>query len=292
MRFDGYLGTKDATNTRLERSGALGLSLAFGGFAACAEYVSKVLPLQALSELPADGQLSLSVMLHWLGVSDRAALAVGTISYIAVSAVTVAVAGSAASRLKSDAVLAALPAAGAVLGGTYVHGTDIVAAIPLALIMAVQMHGNKVPVALGLTLVVVFWGAALEPTTGLVSWFALCSVCAGYVLHTFTRNNVFAVASTIIIFGVLSVASRSYGAASYTYMQRRHPSGPALDDRYPEASWANAIRDRYSTDAPMVWPIRILTWGGLTFLVGMAVRAGILELRTGSLARTDTSKRR
>lgn len=248
------------------------LALAFGGVAENAEYFSKVLPLHALSELPADGQLSFSVLLHGLGVSDKAALTGGTISYVAVSVFTIALASRAAVRMQSDAVLAALPAAGAVLGGTFVHGTDVVAAIPLALILAARTPAGRILAAVALTVLAVYWGAALEPAAGLAPWYALCAISTAYVLYFFTRKTPLAAVAALMIFGVLFEINRAYIASFHEYLQSPHATLAGIDPRYPEASWGAAIRERFSTGAACVWIVRVLTWSALVFVVGASTR--------------------
>ncbi|HET9097870.1 MAG TPA: glycosyltransferase 87 family protein, partial [Candidatus Baltobacteraceae bacterium] len=114
------------------------LGLACAGWAENLEYFRTVLPLHALSELDSDGQLSLSVILHALGMADTRAVQIGSLSYLAVNAAGVWAARSAAIRLRSPALIAALPAATAVVGGSFMHSTEIVAAVPLALLLVPQ----------------------------------------------------------------------------------------------------------------------------------------------------------
>ncbi len=248
------------------------LSLAFGGTAENVEYFSHVLPLHALSELPADGQLSFTALLHGLGTSDKIALIGGSISYFVVSAIAIAAARAGALRLGNDALLAALPAAGAVLGGTFVHGTDIVAAIPLALLVVTHAQSQKTPLTIAFALLLTYWGAALEPTTGLVPWFALCALSAGYVIYYFTQNSALAVGGTVLAFAALFEVSHVYGEAVRAYAHLPHRVSTAIDPAYSEATWAKAIRERSSTGAACVWLVRALTWTGLITVLTAAIR--------------------
>jgi hypothetical protein len=100
------------------------------------EYFHTLLPLQAASEIAAQDQYSLTRVLHLMNVSDRVALGAGTASYLAMTAIGVMIARRLAARVKSDALIALLPPALALLGGPFVHDLQLAAAIPAALILA------------------------------------------------------------------------------------------------------------------------------------------------------------
>ncbi|MBD5633075.1 MAG: DUF2029 domain-containing protein, partial [Candidatus Eremiobacteraeota bacterium] len=97
-------------------------SLAFLGVHGNVEYLTRVLPAQALGEgLEFTRQYGLSAALFALGVAPRGALAIGTLSYLAMLAAGVAFARRAARQWSSPELVAFVPAALALFGGAYVH---------------------------------------------------------------------------------------------------------------------------------------------------------------------------
>ncbi|MGH7736988.1 MAG: glycosyltransferase family 87 protein [Candidatus Tyrphobacter sp.] len=115
---------------------ALGLIAAAAGVLAVSPpvalaYLTTVLPAHAQAELLTVDQFSLSHVLARAGVADRTALVVGTLSYLLTLALGV-VAAKAASRRLGVAAIAYVPAATALLAGTFVHEIQMVAALPAA----------------------------------------------------------------------------------------------------------------------------------------------------------------
>lgn len=100
------------------------------------EYFTDVVPLHARSEVFAPGQFSLTAILAALGVPSSAALHLGAIQYVVVGLAGVFVARALAARLDNAAALACVPPLFAVVGGTFIHATDFILAIPAALLIA------------------------------------------------------------------------------------------------------------------------------------------------------------
>lgn len=120
------------------RAWLLGLGVAFAAAGALAvtphgwvEYVTSVLPSHARAELLAVDQFSLSHVLARAGLPDRIALLAGSLSYLLTLALGV-VAARIASRRLDAAAIAYVPAATALLAGTFVHEIQLVAALPIA----------------------------------------------------------------------------------------------------------------------------------------------------------------
>lgn len=95
------------------------------------EYFVTVLPSHARAELFAVDQFSLSHVLALAGAGDRLAVLLGSLSYL-LTLVLGVVAANAASRRLDDAAIAYVPAATALLAGTFVHQIQLVAALPIA----------------------------------------------------------------------------------------------------------------------------------------------------------------
>ena len=113
-------------------------SAAVLGLGANVAYVRVVLPLQALAEIAANDQYSLAHLLAVAGVAPKTAILLGSLSYVIVTGVGIAVAVRLA-RTRRPAYALLLPPAAAVLGGTYVHDVQIAVAIPCALLLAVDV---------------------------------------------------------------------------------------------------------------------------------------------------------
>ena len=106
------------------------LSLVVLGPGVNLEYFTSVLPAHALSEVTRDTQLSLTAVLTAIHVSPDAAVRAGTLWYAAMLVIGILAAGLLAKRTRNAAYLVCVPPAFAVFGGTFIHVTQIAAAIP------------------------------------------------------------------------------------------------------------------------------------------------------------------
>jgi len=113
-----------------------GVSIVAIGLPANIEYLRAVLPVQALSEIAANDQYSLTRIVHLLGFSDKIALLAGSISYFCMFVIGILIAKRVAEVLLQPALVVLLPSALALLGGTFVHDVEMGAAIPAVLILA------------------------------------------------------------------------------------------------------------------------------------------------------------
>ncbi len=245
------------------------LSLFVLGIAGNIEYVAVVLPLHALSELTSDGQLSLSVILHALGFSDARALAGGTVSYVVMVVLGIAFARTAARRFSDDAFLIAVPAAAAVVGGSFLHSTDIVAAVPLVLLLLVHAPAHRTVFTIALVLLATPWWAAFDDSRALGPWFAFSAIAAFYIVWQLNGKRVLiATGCAIIVAVTLFALSGSYNAARATFMAGRHSISIGIDPQYPQASWAQVNREAFSTESLPAWLIRTPTWAALLLIAG------------------------
>lgn len=250
-------------------AGALAiLGLAAAGLAENLEYFRTVLPLHALSELDSDGQLSLSVILHALGMADARAVQIGTLSYLAVNALGIWAARSAAIRLESPALLVVLPAATAVVGGSFIHSTEIVAAIPLALLLVPQVRYRPLFVG-ALVLLAIPWLTSTDDPSSFIGWFGLCALSAGYILRVCGGlRNLTSAACAALIFAALCEMSFSYQHSRLLYMHTPHAPAASIDERYPQAGWARIVHETFATQSAPAWMLRAPTWAGLVLLLG------------------------
>lgn len=244
------------------------LGLATAGLNENLEYFRTVLPLHALSELDSDGQLSLSVILHALGMTGARAVQIGNLSYLAVNAIGVWAARPAALALQSPALLAALPAATAVVGGSFMHSTEIVAAIPLALLLVPQPRYRAV-FAGALVLLAIPWLTSTDDPGSFIGWYGLCALSAGYILRVCAGlGNLASAACAAVVFAALCEMSFSYQHARALYMHTPHAALASIDERYPQASWARIVHETFATQSAPAWLLRAPTWARLVLLLG------------------------
>ena len=120
-------------------------SLALAGVPVTLEYLARVVPAHALSEVANAKQFSLTYALHRLGASDAAAVRAGELQYACALVAGVWLGRRIARRRENDAYLAAIPAAFAVLGGPFVHVSQLAAALPAALLLYADARGRARP---------------------------------------------------------------------------------------------------------------------------------------------------
>lgn len=135
------------------------VSLGTIGVAANIEYVRFVISAQALAEVPFDVQFSLTWLLAFFGAGDVAALRIAWVEYAGMLAAGVLLGGLIAKRLNLREALVVVPAATALLGGTYLHVFQIAAAIPCALVLAARVPAARVPAWIAVALLAVPWEA-------------------------------------------------------------------------------------------------------------------------------------
>lgn len=115
-----------------------GISVAMVGIPINIEYFARELPVHALSEVTVWFQYSFTAILHMLGVPDLLALRLASIQYALTLALGVIVAGPLARRMGSP-TLVLFPPVCAVLGGPFIHITQIASALPFALWAAMRL---------------------------------------------------------------------------------------------------------------------------------------------------------
>lgn len=129
---------RPAARIPLLAAGAIlgGLSLAFVGVAANAEFLTRVLPAQVASEMTRSDQLSLLALAYRLGAGPGVASALGDIAYPLATLLGIAFAITVERRGGTRGALIFIPPAIALVGVPYVHAHHLAAAIPAALLLA------------------------------------------------------------------------------------------------------------------------------------------------------------
>lgn len=247
---------------------ALGaLALVALGPAVNLEYFSSVLPAHALSEASRDTQYSLTAVLAALGLSPQAAVRGGTLWYVAMVVAGTMVAGRLARRMENAAFLACVPPAFAVFGGTFIHVTQIAAALPAAaLLVSYSAQRYRAIAIVALLALAVPWYWVMSPAL-----IVAPLVPVAYLAWRYTREGRFAlvagVGAAALLLGLLELVAMTPHAVAHTIP-------PAIDPRLAEASWSR-FTVKGSTNVLAGWMLRLPTWIALgTILVLLARAAG------------------
>jgi hypothetical protein len=265
-----------APATRFPLALALGVfasvSLAVLGLATNFEYFTSVLPAHALSEATRDTQYSLTAVLFSLGAPEGVALRMGLLWYGAMLALGTFVAGLLARKTGNDAFLVCVPPAFAVFGGTFIHVTQIAAALPAAvlLISSAKKEQQSLP-AIAVLLLAVPWAWAISPALIIAPLLPV-----GYLAWRYWKGNarvalLAALAAALLLWGLVELAGGAPGAAV-------HARTLAIDPRLAEATWSN-FTQKSSTNSIAAWMLRVPTWAGLLLLLTRTTAYALREAR-------------
>lgn len=243
------------------------------GFAANVEYFTSVLPAHALSELTRDTQYSATAVLSAFGFSQDVAVRAGSVWYAAMVIAGVTLAGLLARRMGNEAFIVCVPPAFAVFGGTFIHITQIAAAVPAAmLLVSYTSRRYRGPALVALLLLAVPWGWSLSPALQIAP-----VVPVAYIAWCYQRRGLLAIlVSAFVAAGLVVAFSQLYGLPSVQL--GAHLPAPAIDPRLAEATWS-AYSQRGSHGSIVAWAVRIPTWGGLALLFALLIREAAPRLR-------------
>jgi len=273
---------------RLKLAGAVAIlgiiCVLVAGVAQTSFYLTTVVPAHALSEVSRDNQYSVSTVLSALGASDSSAVLAGSVGYIVMSVVGIAVALRLARIYNAVALVVLVPPAISLLGGSFVHTGEIAAAVPAALVLLNLRSGSVILrsarfdfaqhrlrarlegwLLAALILLAVPWMLAVSAVMFLAPLYPAAYLA--YALWGRDRTLALAVAvvSAAIIFGLFSlVAVPAVHALGHA---RVHPP---IDPRLAEAGWRELVLGN-TTNRPIMWLLRLPTWVGLLAFAAAAI---------------------
>jgi hypothetical protein len=218
-------------------------------------------------------------------MTDTLAVRIGSLWYLASIAVGVVAAGALARKTKNAAFLACVPPAFAVFGGAYIHVTQIVAAVPTAILLIPYLEGVRRNIAIiALLLLAVPWIWVLFPANDFVVAFPIA-----YLAWTYWNGDVRITTLVALAAGVLDIGLLHAYAAAPTHLPGY--SGTHIDARLPESSWS-AFSSTYSaTNTLAVWGTRIPTWSGLTLVLISALTLAAGRIGAGGFVRRSPAQR-
>lgn len=239
--------------------GVLLLASLAAGISLNVEYVRDVLPAHAASELGTAGQFSLSAALFALGLSARAALALGSLQYAAF-AIFGMVAANALRRIET-AVVVLVPMAFATIGGTFVHASQLLAVVPIAWLLSAKTRSAFAWA--GLALVLIPWDFIVENK-------AFSATIAGiivFALLAYHRKAVAGLTAGVAVTALLwaIVARQPTGSV--------HSVGAPPPDALTEAVWGALAAQTPPTTATQI--AHGLTYLGAALLAYVAFRLAV-----------------
>lgn len=245
------------------------ISLAMLGLGANLEYVVRVLPAHAASEMGFVRQYALAPVLYQLGVPARVALAIAAPVAVASAAAGILLAGRLACSESDRAWIALVPSVFALLGSTFTHAHTLAFALPGALLLGARRGGGAWSAKLGLLALAIPW----QPTAAtvylvplyLLTAFALARRVWGWPLE----RSLFL---TVLVGAVLLVED----ALWLRHVATAAPAGAIVFHAAPgalaEASWQAMLAVVGSTADPATWFARACALGGLAALAGALAR--------------------
>lgn len=238
------------------------LDVLVGGVHAAVAYVTNILPAHTLSEIGGVTQYGLTWVLHAAGVGDSIAVRAGELSYVIMLVAGVVVAGALARRFGDVAFTVLVPPAFAVFGGSFMHYTEIIAALGAATLLAVRVTGRaRMLCAAALLLLAMPWLSVLGQPFLIFAFAigcaAIASLVCGLDMHIALRFALggVAVAGAILIVGNHYGPALSHAGAGYRL-------NPAL----AQASWAQFVDTARSSSGIVWWSAKLPTWLGLALL--------------------------
>lgn len=259
-----------APRTRVTIVSAAAVLLAIGtltvGFHAQLGYFTTYLPQQALSEIVASDQYSLTNVLHIAGVPDRAALLFGSLSYLLMVGLGIYAARRLALRHSTPAFLAFAPPAFVLLGGSFVHDLQMFAALPMALLLLARVPRMRPGAALAACLLCIAWAAADSRVALISAWlsvFAVALIIFANQTSRVMKSAVLAVLLVVMLVGVNRLPAPSAVLTTPPGASALSPSAPAAQ------SWGLLVRSAPLRSEPSMRSIvtKIPTWVTLALLV-------------------------
>ena len=223
-------------------------------------YLTSVLPQQASAQVRAPDQYSLTFLLAMLGVGDRAALALSAISSVALLAAGIVFAQR-WLRAGERAGIVFAPAACAVIGGSYLHITQIALALPAALLLLRTAAPGRTMRALAgaaLVLLAVPWPYPAIVKNVLVLSLVSCAIALWFATGGSLRLTVAGVCACL---AVLVWAENHAPGPLPPPLVRESPAGSSYETR-----WRDAIGDQQGVDAFRLAE-KVPTWLGLLALL-------------------------
>jgi hypothetical protein len=167
-----------------------------------------------------------------------------------------------ARRFNDDACLALVPAGFAVFGGSFMHYSEILAALPAAVLLLRYLRGNLRGMLIAAVLLIAFpWtGVLSEPL--LIIVYALAAAALMWALTQCELGPALRVALAAAALAALVVVAGAHFGPSLP----AHARGGAVDASLAQASWSEYVRTQRASTGIIWWIAKMPTWIGLALL--------------------------
>ena len=261
--------------------GVLGvLALVALGIGPNLEYLLRVLPAHARSESTAGGQYSLTSLLYHAGVAREPAIAIGNVQYALMCVFGVFIARKVAVRYDAPELYALVPPAFALLGGPFIHLTQMAVAVPALLALANRIPARRDIFGVALLLVAVPWQDVVENETvmGMGSIAAIATIVAIGFWRPRYRIAIVAIVAMLALGGFERALRIEYPPA------KTDPTA-AIDavagpNELAEVTWEAFVTTTQSGNAGRYLAVRAPTWIAILLLIG-ATTAAARKSRAG-----------
>jgi hypothetical protein len=185
--------------------------------------------------------------------------------YLAMVVTGVVAGGRMARQTGNAAWIVCAPPAFVVFGGTFIHITQVAAAAPAALLLALTAPARyRSWAGVALLALIVPWGWVVSPALIVAPLVPIAFVAAN--LWKGNRKAALAAAciGAMLVFGLqhlYTIATPHFGALAHAF---------PIDSNLPEASWS-AYSQRSSGGSLAAWAVRLPTWAALALLLTLIV---------------------
>jgi hypothetical protein len=238
------------------------LDVIAGGLPIALSYVFTVLPAHARAEIGSTAQYGLTWALHGLGAADGPAVLGGEISYVLMVVLGLVASSKMLARSGDLAYAALIPPAFAVFGGTFMHLTQIMIALPAALLLFDRARGSaRWTFGAAAVLLAFPWAWVLGQPLLMVVYAAFCAMLARRLLLTTPQVALRATLGSVLVCALIIVAGYHFGAGV-----SNHVHGIHAQQGLAQSSWGAYIRAERASSGPVWWIAKAPTWCGLALL--------------------------
>lgn len=252
------------------------LHVAVDGPAVALSYFTQVLPAHDTSEVGFLSQFSFTWIVQALGASVQVSLVLGNIAYAVLCGLGIWLSGALARRYRDPAFFVLIPAACAVMGGSYVHYSEVLLALPAALLLFVHSSNPaRVNAAAAVILIGIPWLSIVgQPAIVIAAVAGVAAIC----VMTLNLNGLAALRAAFgaaLLCALILLAAFHYGPNITT------PHGlSVLDVGLADAARAAQIAKSGSSGGIVWWIAKLPTWIGLVALLLSGALAVVSKIDT------------
>ena len=249
------------------------------GLAANFEYLRSVLGAQARAEVFHHYQYSLTHVLAVAGVPVGTALHSGSLSYALLFLIALYIGTRKALTPLDRARSVLVPVAIVSLGGTYMHGQEVVLALPAVLVMARSARsGFDCALTVVASIGLLFSLDATDFRIGTALYVVACAIVAYMVWKP--HRTVGAICVALFAIALATIVHATLGSEGVVAaMHLPAQPGNIRADTDTGVAWEAmmALSPSWTMESPFTVALKIPTWVGLSLILMLALRAAFGE---------------